>query len=228
MSGSNSSSPESLSPVALTVHDVATPDAREAQRRTVFGRIKMLAVLAVCAAPVLASYFTYYVIRPEGRTNYGALIQPSRTMPALALTDLDGRAVDAAALRGQWLLVHVGPAACDAACEKRLFMQRQLREMVGRERERIDKVWLVTDAAPLAPALRSALEAAPAARLLRADAAAVAGWLAPEPGRRIGEHLYLVDPLGEWMLRWPADAEPGRVKRDLERVLRATASWQRR
>jgi len=228
MSGSNSSSQEGPAPLALTVHDVAAPDA--AARRTTLGRLKMLAVLAVCAAPVVASYFTYFVIRPEGRTNHGTLIQPTRTMPALALADLEGRAVDAAALRGQWLLVHVGPALCDAACEKRLFVQRQLREMLGRDRDRLDKVWLVTDGTagpPLAPALRAALEAPPATRVLRAEAAAVAAWLAPEAGRRIEEHLYLVDPMGEWMLRWPADAEPSRIKRDLERLLRASASWHK-
>jgi hypothetical protein len=209
----------------LTVHDVVAPDPTA--RRTTIGRVKMLAVLAVCAAPVVASYFTYFVIRPEGRTNHGALIQPTRSMPALALEDVDGRPVAAASLRGQWLLVSVGGAACDAACERRLLVQRQLREMLGRERDRLDKVWLVTDDAALAAPLRTALEAAPPARVLRADAAAVAGWLAPQAGRPLEDHLYLVDPLGEWMMRWPSDAEPARIKRDLERLLRASAGWQK-
>jgi hypothetical protein len=213
-------------PVALTVHSVAAPDAAAPEARTRTGRLKMLLVLLVCASPVVASYFTYFVIRPEGRTNHGELIQPSRGMPArLALTDLDGKAVAPRSLRGQWLLVAVGPAACDAACEKRLYTQRQLREMLGRERDRLDKVWLVTDAAPLAPALRAAVQAAPETTVLRADAAAVAQWLAPATGHRIDEHLYVIDPMGEWMMRFPVALEPAKIKRDLDRLLRASNSW---
>lgn len=227
MSGSKSSAP--AEPLALTVHDVAPPDlsdpADAARRRTTVGRLKMLAVLAVCAAPVIASYLAYYVIRPEGRTNYGTLILPTRALPDLKLVDLDGRPVAAQSLHGQWLLLVVGPAACDAACEKRLFAQRQLREMLGRERERLDKVWLVTDDAPLRPELRAALTATPAATVLRADRAAVAAWLAPEPGHALEDHFYVVDPMGEWMMRMPAGADPAKVKRDLEKLLRASAGW---
>lgn len=236
MSGSNSSFPRVpadksalLEPLSLTVHGVAGPDLADptqaASGRTAVGRLKMLLVLLVCAAPVVASYLTYFVIRPEGRSNYGTLILPTRSLPALALRTLDGAPVQAASLRGQWLLVVVGPSNCDTACDKRLFMQRQLREMLGRERDRVDKLWLVTDDAPLAPALRRAIEAPVSVNALRADRNAIAAWLAPAAGHALEEHLYLVDPMGEWMMRMPADPEPARVKRDLERVLRASAFW---
>lgn len=216
-------------PLGMTVHDVAAPDLsdpREAERtRTRRGRMRMLLVLLVCAAPVIASYFTYFVIRPEGRTNYGELILPTRSLPALALRTLDGAGVPATALRGQWLLVVVAPSACDARCEDRLYMQRQLREMLGRERDRLDKVWFVTDGGPLAAPLRAAVEAGPALTALRVEREALARWLAPAEGQALEDHLYLVDPRGEWMMRMPAAAEPARVKRDLDRVLRASASW---
>jgi hypothetical protein len=223
--------PHSAEPVALTVHSVATPQLNDpvqaAQERTNNGRLKMLLVLAVCAAPVIASYVTYFVIRPQGRNNYGELILPTRSTPELALTSLDGAVVTTSSLRGQWLLVTVGPSSCDAECDKRLFMQRQLREMLGRERDRVEKIWLVTDDKPLAPALRTAVQAAPATTALRADAAALARWLVPAPGQTLEAHLYLVDPMGEWMMRWPANPEPSRVKRDLEKLLRASSFWDK-
>ncbi|MCU0965104.1 MAG: hypothetical protein MUF08_08605, partial [Burkholderiaceae bacterium] len=172
---------------------VLEPDAR----RTRVGRIKMLLVLLVCAAPVLASYFSYFVLRPQARTNYSSLIQPTRTLPALPLLTLEGQPVQAAALRGQWLLLALGPADCRADCEKRLYLQRQLREMMGRERDRIDKLWLVTDGAEVAPALRKALEADPSLQILRVPRDALAAWLQPEAGRLLEDHLYLVDPMGE-------------------------------
>ena len=232
MSGSSSSAPTDTvrpEPITLTVHSVGTPDLLDpeqaAQRRTVYGRVKMMLVLLVCAAPVVASYLTYYVIRPEGRSNYSTLILPTRGMPDLELRTLGGASVKASTLRGQWLLVAVGPAACDALCEKRLFMQRQLREMLGRDRDRLDKVWLITDDQPPASALLSALQGVGAVRALRVPRAAVAGWLSAADGHALEDHLYLVDPMGEWMMRVPVDPDPGRVKRDLDRVLRASAAW---
>jgi hypothetical protein len=232
MSGSSSSNPaegaldKTVEPLQFAVHTMPRLDANE--RRTASGRLKLLLLLAACAAPVIASYFTYYVIRPEGRTNYAELIDPAPELPpALALTELDGRAVDARSLRGQWLLVVVANAACESGCEKRLHAQRQLREMTGRERDRIDKLWLVTDGAPVDPALRAALDSAPAMRVLRVSAAELGAWLAPAPGESLDAHLFLIDPMGRWMMRTPPSLEPMKFKRDLERVLRASASWDR-
>jgi len=231
MPGSNSSVRDAASPaepLSFTVHSMPAPDLAAAQRRQASGRLKLLLLLLACAAPVIASYFTYYVIRPEGRANYSTLIQPTRALPALALATLDGQAVPAAALKGQWLLVVVGDAACAGACERRLFMQRQLREMVGRERERIDKLWLVTGPGTPAAELQTLFNPAVAPlQMLRADRDAVAAWLQPAPGQALEDHLYIVDPLGEWMMRAPADADPARLKRDIDRLLRASGSWDK-
>lgn len=187
----------------------------------------MLLVLLACAAPVVASYVSYFVLRPQQRSNYATLVQPTRTMPAVEATTLEGTTVSLASQRGQWLLVAVGPAGCDQPCERRLHMQRQLREMLGRDRDRVDKVWLVTDSAALRQPLLDAVRARPEVTVLRVDVADVSTWLEPDAGRRVEDHLYLVDPMGEWMMRLPVDPDPAKVKRDLERLLRASASWDR-
>jgi len=236
MSGSNSSNPaapaaaSSLEPLHLTVHAMPTADpaSDELARRTTRGRLKMLLVLLACAAPVLASYFSYYVLRPSARSNYATLIEPSRALPAdLPLTDLEGRRVDPLSLKGQWQLMVVGHAACDGDCEQRLFLQRQLREMTGRERERVDKLWLITDGGPVAPALLAAVQASPATRVLRVPGPALQKWLAPAPGESLESHLYIVDPMGQWMMRAPPQADPAKLKRDVDRLLRASAFWDR-
>lgn len=212
----------------MTVHTLPLAVVDERQRRTWSGRLQMALILLVCAAPVVASYWAFYVARPSGGgAAYGSLIQPTVAMPDLAANDLQGASVPLRSLKGQWLLIVVGPAACDAGCEQRLFVQRQLREMLGRERERIDKVWLITDEAPLKPQLQQALTAAPAAIVLRVRADAVRAWLKPDAGRSLEQHLYLVDPMGEWMMRMPVAPDPSKVKHDLERLLRAAASWDK-
>ncbi|MDB5829463.1 MAG: hypothetical protein JWQ73_3683 [Variovorax sp.] len=217
-------------PLALTVHSMPSPqpvDGAEGEgvRRTAKGRWKMIAVMLCCAAPVVASYFTYYVVRPEGRSVYGELIDPQRTLPALSAVGRDGARVDLQSLKGQWLLVAVAGAACNALCEQQLYFQRQLRESLGREKERVDRVWLVSDAAPIPERLDNGLRGA---TVLRMPAADLAQWLAPSAGHDLGEHLYVVDPMGNWMMRFPArmDAQGAtRAKRDIERLLRASASW---
>jgi len=214
-------------PLALTVHSMPSPGGLDADvgRRTVIGRWKMIVVMLCCATPVIASYFTYYVIRPEGRSVYGELVDPQRPLPAITGTASDGQAVALTSLKGQWLLVAVAGAACDALCEQQLYLQRQLRESLGREKDRLDRIWLVSDAAPVPERLANGLHGA---TVLRVPEAELAGWLAPSAGHTLAEHLYVVDPLGNWMMRFPArmDAQgASRAKRDLDRLLRASGSW---
>lgn len=214
-------------PLGLTVHSLPSPGEAVADdgRRTVRGRWKMLLVMLVCAAPVVASYFTYYVVRPDTRRSYGELIEPQRPIPPMQVQPLDGPPVALQSLRGQWLLVAVAGGACDALCEHQLYLQRQLREGLGRDKDRVDRVWLIDDAAPVPAAL---LPAVKGATVLRVPAEELARWLAPAAGRRLGEHFYIVDPQGNWMMRFPPlgnAADAARAKRDVERLLRASASW---
>lgn len=187
----------------------------------------MLMVLLVCAAPVVASYVTFYIIKPESRQNFGELIEPQRPLPDLNAKTLAGGVVNLRTLKDQWLLVSVSGGACDEACRDRLYMQRQLREGVGREKERLDWVWLVSDDAPVDPALQPALSNATVLRVPKAD---LEQWLQPAAGQQLADHLYMVDPFGKWMMRFPANldlATAPKAKKDVERLLRASNSWDK-
>lgn len=210
-------------PLSLTVHMMSVSHNDSA--RTKAGRWKMIAVLLICASPVVASYFTYYVLRPEGRRNYGELLTPQRPLPAITSTDISGKTVELRTLKNQWLLISVASATCDAACRQRLYLQRQLRESLGKEKMRADWVWLVTDAAAIDPKLKPALTEA---TVLRVSADALAQWLPAAVNQRLEDHLYLVDPLGNLMMRFPANmdaAGAAKAKRDLDRLFRASSSW---
>ena len=185
----------------------------------------MIAVLLVCASPVIASYFTYYVVRPDGRRNYGELITPQRPLPAMVTTDLNGKPGELTALKNQWLLINVASAACDTACQQRLYFQRQLRESLGKQKGRLDRVWLITDAAAVDARLQPALAEA---AVLRVPDQALTQWLPPAGSQRPEDHLYVVDPIGNLMMRFPANmdaAGAAKAKRDLDRLLRASGSW---
>jgi hypothetical protein len=213
-------------PLTMTVHSLPQLDQSSARSAasTRAGRWKMLALLLVSAAPVVASYFMYYVVRPEGRRNYGELVNPQRPLPAFTGIDAQGQPVSLTQLKDQWLLISVADSTCDAACQEHLYLQRQLRETLGKEKDRLDWVWLRTGTAPLSDALKQATSAAV---VLQLDAAQLATWLEPAPGQRLEDHLYVVDPLGNWMMRFPANMDPKQAKSDLDRLLRASAFWDK-
>ena len=192
----------------------------EPQQRS--GRLKMFAVLAVCAAPIVASYFTYYVIKPKGgSTNYGDLIDPRQhPIPAMPSKLLSGEPKKLEDYKGKWIMLKVGGSDCQQECQDMLFMMRQLRTMQGKEMERIERVWLITDEQPLETMLMRVNDGT---HMLRAPAADVSRWLPVEQGERADDHIYLIDPLGNLMMRFPKNADPTKVKKDLAKLLKASA-----
>jgi hypothetical protein len=182
-------------------------------------RNKLLLVLALFAVPFAISYFLYYVKPPQGGiTNYGELIPPVTLADDASLSDLDGKLVPLKSLRGKWLLVHADAGACDALCEKHLYGLRQVRLIQGKEQDRVERVWLLTDdAAP-----RTALTQAPydGMRILRDPNGALLPRLPAK--QNVSRHIYIIDPLGNVMMRYDADPDLKRMGKDLGKLLRAS------
>lgn len=194
-------------------------------RRARTGRRQLVILGLLFLLPVVAAYVAYFVIQPDGRTNYGELIEPQRDVTDFALTPLAAVAGSVPAdatigtLGGRWVFVVAGPAACDARCQENLYNIRQVRLTTGGDRERVERLWIVTD------------EREPSAELLaahrglwlgRADPHAfAASFPAGETGEP-GAHIYLVDPLGHLMMRFPVDADPSRMKKDISRLLKVS------
>ena len=178
------------------------------------GRLKMLLVLLVCAAPVIASYVSYYFLKPDGRTNYGSLLEV-KPLPPAPLALLDGKPFAMSEFKGKWVLVTVDGGACGDPCIKKLYAMRQVRLATGKEKDRVERAWLVNDAEALSTMTMREYDGT---RMLRAQGAAV---LKEFPAaQRVEDHVYLIDPLGYLVLRFPKDADPARMKKDLDRLLK--------
>lgn len=179
-------------------------------------RSKFLFLIGVFVVPVVAAYLAYFGWRPSGHTNYGELLKVT-PLQHTAGKALDGAAFNLDALRGKWVMVHVGSARCDAACVRQLYLGRQIRIAQGKEQSRIERLWVLTDAATPDATL---LQEYPGLRVWRpAEAAFVAQFPAV---RNRSDHIYLVDPLGNLMLRFPAQVEPKRMMKDLKLLLKAS------
>lgn len=188
------------------------------QRR--IGRWKLFAVIAVCASPLIASYLSYYVIKPEGRTNYGEILDPrAYPIPTLDTTTLEGKPVSLDAYKGKWIMLLVDGADCEDACKRKLYNLRQLRLAQGKDMDRVERVWLITDNKPLETLLIREYDGT---RMIRAKPDLVEKWLPVEPDTTVADHIYMIDPLGNLMMRFPKDADPNKIKKDLSKLLKAS------
>lgn len=174
-------------------------------------RWTLIVLIAVCVLPVAASYFAFYVWKPEGRMNFGALVSPT-PLPAAPLTDMNGALVDRDALKGAWTYLVVAPADCDEACRNALYLTRQVRTAQAKEMDRVARIWLVSDARRPDAALLAEHEGL---RVLMADASWRERFLADGQPR-----VWLVDPQGNVMMRYPDALEAKGMLKDLARLLK--------
>lgn len=189
--------------------------------QTTRGRWKLFMVLAVCASPMIASYFTYYVIKPEGKTNYGEILDPRQfPVPPLNAVNAEGKNQELSSLKGKWLMLQIDRGSCATACQKKLYDMRQLRTAQGKEMERIQRVWLITDDTPVEEKLKQGIAGT---ELLKVSPSVLEKWLPVEQGASMYDHIYLIDPLGNLMMRYPKDADANKIKKDLSKLLKASA-----
>jgi cytochrome oxidase Cu insertion factor (SCO1/SenC/PrrC family) len=175
-------------------------------------------VMAICAAPVIAAWLAFFVFPPGKLMNYGELIE-ARPLPDTPLPLLDGKPFRLSELKGRWVMLQIDGGACPDACQVKLYQMRQVRLTQGREMERIERVWLIDDAAQLDTVVMRAFDGT---RMLRAAASPFLAQFPAATGGSVRDHIYLVDPLGNLMMRFPKDADPSRIKKDIERLLRVS------
>ena len=162
-------------------------------------RLKLALLFLACAAPFVLGWAVWYFEWGTGRPgNYGELLTP-RPLSGPPLEEL----------RGKWVLVTFDAAACDAYCERKLYFMRQLRTAQGKEQARLERLWVITDAGAPRAELLAAIEGTRITRTRPAEF----------PGNPV-EHIYLVDPLGNLMMRYPKDPDPSKMLKDLQRLLR--------
>jgi hypothetical protein len=203
-------------------------------------RARNLRTLAGLAAvfflPLLGSFWLYYGTswRPAGRLNHGELISPPRPLPDLALPRVTlaapdsrpGRPKDrplaefslpgATAFRDTWTLAYIGDGGCDAACRRTLYVMRQTRLALGTEMTRVARVFLVTGHC----CAKGFLESEHAGIIvLDATGAPGGALLSKFPPDDRAYSLFIVDPLGNLMMRYDVRRNPGGLLIDLRKLL---------
>ena len=203
-----------------------TPEEARRLRARNFRTLAVLAALFLL--PLVGSAWLYYGTqwRPAGHVNHGELIEPPRRLPAMTLPRLDPGApsagpaglhwIPARLFRGEWSLVYIGDGRCDAACRRTLEIMRATHLSLGEDMTRVAPLFLVTGhccAADLAPDR-------PALLILDASGSAGSSLLAQFPAAGRSHSIYVVDPLGNLMMRYDVRRDPRGLLLDLMKLLR--------
>ena len=162
-------------------------------------RLKLAVLFLACAAPFALGWAAWYFKWGTGQPgNYGELIAPR---------PLSGSPFEE--LRGKWVLVSFDAPACDAYCERKLYFMRQVRTAQGKDQARIERLWILTGPGTPRTELAAAIEGT---RVARSSADGF-------PGNPL-DHIYLLDPLGNLVMRFPRDPDPSLILKDLQRLMK--------
>ena len=182
------------------------------------GRRTLLILAAMFFTPVIVAFTLYYggVWRPAGSASKGELIQPARPLTVAGLREPAGAPALDGVLAGKWTLLYIGDGACDAACERALVFGRQSRLALNNEMTRVQRVFLATG-----NCCDSAYFTAQHPGLIALDASSpgAQALLAQFPAERANS-LFIVDPLGNLMMRHDTSETTKGLLGDLKKLLK--------
>jgi len=191
------------------------------------GRLKMLLLAGLFLAPVVGAYLLYGSgWRPDHTGNYGELIQPARPIADVTVQTLAGEQFGTHDLRGKWTLIYFGPAECLKPCTANLYKMHQIHMAQGKEAKRIRRVFVVTDPRSL-DLLRNTIKDYPGTEVIHGSSATIESlarqFVVPAGSPLENLHrIYLIDPLGNFMMSYPADADPTGIRKDVTRLLKVS------
>ena len=185
-------------------------------------RAGLIALLSLFLGPLVLATLWYSMVdelRPSGHVNHGTLLSPMTTLAGLSLRHADGSSLPADWILGRWTLVQVGGARCDLYCEAALFKTRQAQAMLGRDEDRVQRLYVLSE--PAGPGVRALFSEHPGMEVVTGTREQLEPLLTALPGHAHGT-VYLVDPLGNVMMRYDATATTKGVVKDLQRLLKVS------
>jgi len=209
---------------------IKTATQTAAEQKKLRSKTPLVIIILMSFAPLIAALLVYFnpEWRPEGSAAYGELVEPQRPIPTaqnLPLTTLDGKPFDLSSLKGKWIMLTADGAACPDSCARKLYIVRNTHASQGKHVERLSRVWLITDDAPVP---EKVLEAYKGTVMVRVDPVVLqqfllggaAGSMTPEQARQaLAPLIWVIDPLGNLMLQYPYIEDPEMFRKDIRKLI---------
>lgn len=190
-------------------------------------RIKLVSIFAIFAVPLLLASIYLHMVRSSGGslgdTSRGQLISPAVPLTEFNLQQQEG-AFDLHSLQGLWTLLYVSESTCDEACELNLYHMRQVRLALNHRMDRVQRAVLVPDTATLDDLL---ISEHPGLIVATGSTAALGGLVsqiqaAQQTMQPLRDAIFLIDPFGNLMLRFPPDLSPSLMLKDIKHLLKVS------
>ncbi len=179
----------------------------------------LLLLGTISLAPFVGSLLLYYFWTPQAFTNYGELIT-AVPLAGVAIPARDGSQLRLDELRGKWVFLSVDSGNCDDYCQSKLYVMRQIRLTQGKDQDRIERLWLVSDGVQPASGIQAEYQG------MRTMLTATDDFIARLPASGSPrDHIYVIDPFGNLMMRFPRSVEPQRMKKDIDRLMKISGGW---
>ena len=180
-------------------------------------RRTLILLFVLLCGPIIASYALYFSgIRPGGTVNYGELLQV-KPLAGTALNQADQTIFRIRDLRGRWVLAMVDSGKCDDECQKKLYYMRQVRLTQHKEKDRLERLWLIDDGEIPAPELLTDFDGTVVINAKSSDLLSEIPAVASQH-----DHIYLIDPIGNLMMRFPKNPDPAQMAKDIKRLLKVS------
>lgn len=190
------------------------------------------------ALPYVAAMYVY-LNRDEleigKQSNYGNLISPAKKLPAVSMTTINGDAAsfDDAEIKGKWLMLTISSASCETACMDNMYKMRQLRKAAAENSLRLQRIFLLSDNQNMETlqnrlqeygCMKTQIHDTECLKIMRYDAATSDTLFAffKMEGQAVNDGIYIIDPLGQYMMYYPPDADPRKMLKDIERLLKTS------
>lgn len=188
--------------------------------------LQVFFLVLIFALPALLSSYLYFFgddLMPEGSVNMGSLVQPARPLPDQTLFAPGGEETPLSSVFGKWTIVVMAERDCGDHCRSRLHDMDKVRQALGEDSQRAQTLLMVDR-----PDERSRpdllIGELPRLRVMTGGARGFPPSLralfdieAPPWGR-----TFIVDPLGNLMMYYPAGSDPKWVLIDMRRLLKAS------
>jgi len=181
------------------------------------GRQQLILLASVFLGPLLIAFVFFYGEigwRPVSSTANGQLINPPRLLPDMAL--LPNENGESPRFHGKWSLVIFGDGDCDENCRTRLHETRQVRKVLNRDQDRVQRVLYVTGGSLDTDFIKTEH---PGLVVIEKNAPVAKALLEAISNRQSGD-VFLVDPIGNLMMRFPRDTGMKGIHTDLKQLLK--------
>jgi len=176
--------------------------------------------------PYIAAFY-FYFNRDEMNlgvtSNYGTIITPARPLPDVNLLKLDSSSFKLSSLKGKWILLSIGSSSCQQDCVDNLYKIRQIKKAVGQEYKRITKLFFLKDQSNI-ESFKQLLKEYPGMDVIVPSGKDYENYLLnfSYEESKVEDSIFIIDPLGNYMMTYPKGADASKILKDIERLLQVS------